>query len=292
MKNKQKKSDELPAYLIDKTNLLLGVTISVLFALVFLVVYSPYSNTAWFGTGKSERFFLTAFFVVVSTMMLICSRVLMFFLSKKIIHLNYFKYIIWLVVEIIVIGAFHAIITWEYIHPDGYEFSFLLMKSILITLLALGVPFIITDLSFALFDARKLLLITDTSRVASDGEAIAQNMDLINITDNNGVLRLSVKLDNLYFIKSEDNYIKVYYTKKGVMSSYMLRCKIQTIEDTFIDSPLMRCHRMYIVNTQKVKVLRNESDGYYIDFDHEGCDSIPVSKTYSENIIKRFSRRS
>jgi DNA-binding LytR/AlgR family response regulator len=137
-------------------------------------------------------------------------------------------------------------------------------------------------------DMRNTLQVTDTTNVATDGEAIAPNIDIINIADNKGVLKLSIKLDNLYYIKAEDNYTIVNYTKNGVLSRYMIRCKIQTIEDTFSNTPLMRCHRTYIVNTQKIKVLRHESDGFYMDFDFDGIDPIPVSKTYTQAVVKRF----
>ena len=110
------------------------------------------------------------------------------------------------------------------------------------------------------------------------------------IMDNTGHLKLSVRLDNLYYIKSDDNYIKVYYIKKGELCNYMLRCKLQSIEDTLPENgSLMRCHRSYIVNIQKVKVLRNESDGFYMDFDYVGIEPIPVSKTYADKVVNRLS---
>ena len=159
----------------------------------------------------------------------------------------------------------------------------------MISLLALGVPYIVSAMWVTIKDMRNTLLVTDTKNIASDGEAIAQDMDLINIADNKGVLKLSIKLENLYYIKAEDNYTIVYYSRNGMLNRYMIRCKIQTIEDNFSNTPLMRCHRTYIVNTQKIKVLRHESDGFYMDFDFDGIDPIPVSKTYSEAVVKRFS---
>ena len=159
----------------------------------------------------------------------------------------------------------------------------------MITLLALGVPYLVSALWLVIKDMRNTLMITDTNDIATDGEAIAQNIDIINIADNKGVLKLSVKLDNLYYIKAEDNYTVVNYNKNGMLNRYMIRCKIQTIENNFINTPLIRCHRTYIVNTLKIKVLRHESDGFYIDFDFPGIDPIPVSKTYTEEVVKRFS---
>ncbi|MBQ1748113.1 MAG: LytTR family transcriptional regulator DNA-binding domain-containing protein, partial [Bacteroidales bacterium] len=42
---------------------------------------------------------------------------------------------------------------------------------------------------------------------------------------------------------------------------YMIRCKMKTVEDSFKGSSLVRCHRKYIVNMDKVKVLRKEKEG-------------------------------
>lgn len=203
--------------------------------------------------------------------------------------MNYLKYSIWLLCEIILIGVFHAILSIVFVKMDDYSESFLITKSILITLLALGVPYVITAMWSMIKEMRNTLLVTDSNEVASDGEAIAQNIDIINIADNKGVLKLSVKLDNLYYIKAEDNYTIIYYTRNGMLYRYMIRCKIQTIEDNFKNTPLMRCHRTYIVNSQKIKVLRHESDGFYIDLDFEGIDPIPVSKTYTNTVVSRFS---
>lgn len=275
--------------LIEVGNIVTSLTFSVLYALVFLVVYAPFSDTAWFGVAKSESFLLTTTFVVVSVLFLIASRTTMYLASKKNLTMNYIKYALWLFGEIILIGVFHAILSIVFINIPNYTPSFIVAKSIFITFLALGVPYVVAAMWLTIKDMHNTLQVTDTKNIASDGEAIAQNIDIINIADNKGVLKFSVKLDNLYYIKAEDNYTIVYYSKNGLLNRYMIRCKIQTIEDTFRGTPLMRCHRTYIVNTNKIKVLRHESDGFYMDFDFDGIDPIPVSKTYTKAVVEHFS---
>lgn len=287
---KKRRKDNFSVCLLEPGNIVISLIISVLYALVFLVIYSPYSDTAWFGLAKSDSFLLTTTFVVASILFLVISRMLMSFTSKNnAIKMTYLKYSLWLLGEIILIGVFHAVLSIVYVELTEFSVPFIVTKSILITLLALGVPYVVSAMWITIKDMRNTLLVTDTNNIATDGEAIAQNIDIINIADNKGVLKLSVKLDNLYYIKAEDNYTIVNYTKNGLLNRYMIRCKIQTIEDNFSNTPLMRCHRTYIVNTQKIKVLRHESDGFYMDFDFEGIDPIPVSKTYSEAVVKRFS---
>lgn len=286
---KKRKKDNFASCLLEVGNIVTSLTFSILYALVFLVIYSPYSETSWFGVAKSDSFLLTTTFVVVSILLLIISRAVMYIVSKQIMKMTYLKYSLWLLLEIVLIGVFHSILSMVYVKITDYSVSFIVTKSILITLLALGVPYIVAAMWLTIKDMRSTLLVTDTKNIASDGEAIVPNIDIINISDNKGVLKFSVKLENLYFIKAEDNYTIVYYTKNGLLNRYMIRCKIQTIEDTFSNTPLMRCHRTYIVNTQKIKVLRHESDGFYMDFDFENIDPIPVSKTYTASVIKRFS---
>lgn len=286
---KKRRKNIFSQCLLEIGNIITSLSFSILYALVFLVIYSPYSDTAWFGVAKSESFLLTTTFVVASILFLIISRILIYLLSKQYIKMTYLKYSLWLFFEIVIIGVFHAVLSMVYVKMTDYTMAFIVTKSILISLLALGVPYLVTSMWMTIKDMRNTLLVTDTKNIASDGEAIAQNIDIINIADNKGVLKLSVKLGNLYYIKAEDNYTIVYYSRNGMLNRYMIRCKMQTIEDTFRDTPLMRCHRTYIVNTEKIKVLRHESDGFYIDFDFEGVDSIPVSKTYSESVVKRFS---
>lgn len=42
----------------------------------------------------------------------------------------------------------------------------------------------------------------------------------------------------------------------------------------------------------KVKVLRKEKDGYELDLDNDSIAPIPITKTYSENVLSRFNNSS
>jgi len=301
------KSKKLPHYLIEKNNLIVQVTISVLFAIAFLAVYIPLSNTrtSWFSLEDPDKFMYTAFFIIFSTIFLIFSRVMMFYMSKRLIRFTLPKYIFWMLGEIALIGLFHAYISLGIIHVEDYvgEYSKALIigKSILITFIALGFPFIVTDLSFALLDAQRVLRIAKsvvhsndadggkTQKNATNELSVTDTPDIVNFHDYTGALKFTVKLENIYYIKAEGNYVNVFYNNKGGISSFVLRNKIQAIEDALAGTPLMRCHRTYIVNTNNIKLIRTEDEGYYIDFNQTGLESVPVSNTYREKIVKRFT---
>ena len=283
---------QTPECLTEPVGQVLNVTISSLFALVFLTAYVPFSETAWFQVGKSNYFFTTAAFVGTGTMFLTISRVLMNWLIKKSRHFPFWLYILWLFLEIMIIAVYYTLISYFQIQATDHSFGYLFAKSVLITFIALAVPYTITDLIILLQDTRQKLMLTKSDTVESDDEVMPEHTEIINLMDNNGNLKLSVKLDNLYYIKAEDNYINVFYQRSGVIASYMLRCKMQTIADNCVDSSsLMRCHRSYIVNINKVSVLHNEADGFVIDFEREGLESIPVSKTYSAKVLEAFNKK-
>ena len=302
------KRKKLPHYLIEKNNLIVQVTISVLFAIAFLAVYIPLSNTqtAWFSLEDQNKFIYTAFFIIISTIFLIFSRVMMYYMSKRLIRFTLPKFIFWTLGEIILIGLFHAYISLRIINvlqdiPQEYTPELIVGKSVLITFIALGFPFIVTDLSFALIDAQRVLRIARSVIQSNDANStklpknttseqmVTETPDIINFNDYTGAQKFAVKLENIFYIKAEGNYVNVFYNNKGGISSFVLRNKIQTIEDAYVGTPLMRCHRTYIVNTNNIKLLRNEADGSYIDFNQTGLELVPVSNTYREKIAKRFT---
>jgi DNA-binding LytR/AlgR family response regulator len=118
---------------------------------------------------------------------------------------------------------------------------------------------------------------------------ISDKFDMINFQDEKGTLRLSIKYCNLFYIESSDNYVTLYYESKDKITSFLLRRSMKSIEDQYEEYPLVRCHRSYIVNVNKVKALRNDKEGIFLDLDNKDLPDIPISKTYSEQIIKIFN---
>ena len=292
MKFRKRLVTQTPDCLTDPTSQMINIIISTLFALVFLTAYVPFSETAWFQVGRSNYFFITVAFVGSGTIFLGLSRVFMNWLVRRIRHFAFWAYLLWLFLEIMIIAVCHTLISYFEIQATDHSFGYLYAKSVLITFIALGVPYTITVLAILLKDAQRRVTLTRSDLVASDDEVMPQHTEIINLMDNNGTLKLSVKIGNLYYIKAEDNYINVFYQRGGAIANYMIRCKMKTIEDNCSgSSSLMRCHRSYIVNIKKVSVLHNEADGFVLDFEREGLESIPVSKTYSQQVLEAFNKK-
>jgi hypothetical protein len=282
---------KLPEYLLGKYQLIGTVTFSVLFAIVFLNIYIPFSDTAWFGLGQSDMFMGTLVFIFVSILTLIASRTLMY-RSKRLFELTYLEYTLWCIGEIILIGAFYTNLTVEITGGLDEREIDIFGRSLLYGTIALGVPYLISGMYFSINDKNKTIRLMSYENVVTDEAPLPENsLKKITLFDNSGSLKMSLNLDSLYYIESDDNYIKVWYTdSKGELKQYMLRCRLKTVEESF-KGCLVRCNRKYIVNIEKVKVLRKESDAYVLELDNEAIPTLPVTKTYTDIVLAHFTEK-
>ena len=254
--------DKIPGYLLGKYQLIGTVTFSVLFAVVFLNISIPFSDTAWFGLGDSVMFLMTITFIAVSILTLIASRLLMYRI-KNLFDINYLEYIIWCLLEIITICGFYTGLTMGMTLPQDETIWEIFSRALLYGTIALGIPYLISGMYFAIIDKNNTIRLMSYENVVTDEPAKSESqMNKITLCNNSGALKLSPSPENLYYIESDDNYIKVWYTdSKGEMKQYMLRCRLKTVEESFKGSGLVRCNRKYIVNISKVARLRKESEG-------------------------------
>ena len=285
------KNLKLPEYLLGKYQLIGTVTFSVLFALVFLNIYIPFSDTAWFGLGDSVMFLLTLAFAFAVILFLVASRMLMYKM-KPLFEMTYLTYTLWCLMEIVIISAVYTKVTVDVAAPQNETPWEIFARSILYAAIALGIPYLISGMYFAIIDKNKTIRLLNYDNVVTD-DPVKPETRKITLFDNSGSLKLSLSPENLYYIESDDNYIKVWYTDtKGELKQYMLRCRLKTVEESFKDSGLVRCHRKYIVNIKKVKVLRKESEGYVLDLDNEDIQPLTVTKTYTDAVLSHFTGES
>ena len=114
-------------------------------------------------------------------------------------------------------------------------------------------------------------------------EEAAQQRAYVLFNDDKG-LRLSVKRDSLLMIESADNYVCVWYLNNGAVKKTMVRNTMKRVAEQLGDDNIRRCHRSYMVNMDRVKVLRREKEGVFIEFGLDGVPDIPISKTYAKSI--------
>jgi DNA-binding LytR/AlgR family response regulator len=112
---------------------------------------------------------------------------------------------------------------------------------------------------------------------------------ILNFFDEKKELRLSVSSEKVLWIEAADNYVKIQYLNKGKVAAFMVRNTLKVIEESLINTSMVRCNRSTIINFDHVIILKKEKEGILLGLDKEFIPDIPVSKTYAERVMLRFS---
>jgi len=206
-------------------------------------------------------------------------------------------YVLWGVAEVLLFAFLYSFLTvkaGDYGLVDLGEGNFwsVFGDAVVSSAISIGMPYVFCGMYFTLEDRNNTIRLMNYGNVVSDMPVHPYEEKRVTLFDNNGVLKLSLNMDSVYFFESDDNYIKVWYTDtNGDVRQFMLRCRLKTIEESFANSDLVRCHRKYIVNITKVSILKSDKDGYCMDLGIESAGHIPISKTYEKVILARFNSR-
>ncbi|MBR4989372.1 MAG: LytTR family transcriptional regulator [Bacteroidaceae bacterium] len=110
---------------------------------------------------------------------------------------------------------------------------------------------------------------------------------LIRFYDEYKKLRLVMAREAILFIKSEENYVNIYYLDKGKNKKFTLRSSMKALEDTLAKHGLVRCHRSYFINPAYIKIVHRNSAGMIVaELNQPDCDSIPISRKYQDIITR------
>jgi DNA-binding LytR/AlgR family response regulator len=273
----------IPEYLTRKQNIVKTVLFTAVFALAFINFYSPFGVNDRFNiTTRIQLLFFSSLIILTGVLVIVISRIILYHYSK-IKQINYLQYILWVIAEIISMAAFYAVFV-KFILKDERYFTEIFKVSIKNTSLVLLLPYSILSLYFSWrYKSQQLEELSFKDKTA---ESLKR---MIPFHDEKGTLRFSILLEDLLYLEATDNYVTIFYLDKGKINKYLIRNSLKNLEPVLQPRNIMRCHRSYMVNFEKVKILRKEKGGLFLELDTEHNFSLPVSKTYVAGVIEAFS---
>lgn len=261
------------------------IIFTALFALVFINIYSPFGADKWFNLTKLQFFTYSSLVILTGVMVVVISRIIMYFVYRK-RTINYVHFIIWIGAEILSMASFYALFQ-KFALNDAREFLDLVRLSARNTALVLLLPYSISWLYLSWRDKKEMI-----DRMGEITSVTGSEKEMIPFYDDRSVLKFSVRKENLLFLESTENYISICYLNNGKITKYLLRDTMKRMEEKFAGSDIIRCHRSYMVNFGKIKVIRKEKDGLKLDFGDAQLPDIPVSRTYVANVMEIFTKYS
>jgi len=113
-----------------------------------------------------------------------------------------------------------------------------------------------------------------------------QNSVLLKLIAENEKDSIELAVDSLYFIESSDNYSTVFYEKNQKLQKELLRSSLTRLESQISSENIVRCHRSFIVNLDKVEKVTGNAQGYKLHLKSPEL-LVPVARKYSK-IIERL----
>lgn len=284
---------DLPAYFLERRNVVRMIVFTTFYSLVFINVFRPFNSENWIPNINSSSYFLySSILVIVGMVVVSLSRVLMRLCVKK-VQLGFFEYILWLVFEAILLAAFYVFIGHEVGFVENYmtenpgttfwiAMFDIYKKAAANTFWMLLIPYTISLLYLSNEDIKKRLAESENKPAGR----------IIQFKDERGEIRFSTALENILYIEAADNYVNIKYVNNDRISDFILRNKLKNVEEDMANTPLKRCHRSYMINLVHVLSIKHDLSDISIEFDTTSIKGITVTKTYQDSIIDAFVKYS
>ncbi len=200
----------------------------------------------------------------------------------KIYRQNIWITYVWFLFEGIVCATIWTIlqITVEISNVPGVSVLSLWFENLVAYTALIAMPYLLY--LFYLYHNDRLALLK-TSLEEKDKEL--QN---VAILDETGETKLLLHIDNFLFASSADNYVEINYVEGKQLHKILIRNSLKNIENSLHNSPIMRCHRSYILNTIKVESAKKTTSGFDVKLQNISNIIIPVSKSYVSELKKHI----
>ena len=269
----------IPAFFISKKNTIIQIIFTTLFAYAFINLYKPFGSKEWYNVTWWVFSLISGLLVIAGMLVVLASRLFMFWVKRR-SRISILYYALMIAGEIIFMAVLYAILE-RFVLKDMRPFALLAYFSVLNTSLILLIPYLISSLFFAWQEKKMTLekLIRQISHKA----------DFIPFKDEKGILRITLKLDDLTYLQACDNYVIIHYEVEKKMKSYLIRNTLKQFESDLKEFPLVRCHRSYMVNINRIKMMKREKGFIQLLMEDVEQHTIPVSRSYVESVTKLFS---
>ena len=241
------------------------------FWLCFTILYQPaHLMTLLNMNGEMYNFNVTIIMCILLGVMLI-SRGLLLAIHRT-ISMTWPKYIIWEVIELLMMSMFTALYTTLMYHGE-YSYFYMVGQSLFYLLIITIYPYVILNVAFAYIAKLEENTIYDDS--------------LMRFLDNTKELKLMIAASAVLYIEADENYVHVRYLEGERLKDYALRASMKSLEELMQKHGLVRCQRSYFINPQHIKVLRRDKEGLIsAELDVPNQKSIPVSPKYYDSLSK------
>lgn len=289
--NRNLLNQHIPTVLYKYAQQIVIVTAMAVTAVLFIVIFRPFNIyesldfmtsgalARWINSTDDAFYVASAVVIIIGSIIVLLSRLVMVRSRRHL--LTYRGYIVWCIGEFAVVALIITVCSASWFHPENIGLIRLYAIVFGRTSCILFVPYAFCLLYIIIIDRTQQLTALKES---IDNEDNNTPRSYVLFYDDHNEMRLSVKREDLVMVESADNYICVWYMNNNIVKKMMIRNTMKRIAELLADTPVQRCHRSYMVNMDRVQVLRRDKEGVFIEFGIEGIIDVPISRTYITTI--------
>jgi hypothetical protein len=259
-----------------------------LFIAIFLIVFQPFGISRVQSEIKLWVFFgygLVTFLILLFDLILIKKLIPTVFEEESWTIWKQLFFSCWIIFSIGLGNSAYTILFFKF-ETNGwdllFQFQFITLAIGIIPILAFTMINQNQALKKNLLEANQLNSGTTRMKDAED--------ETIYIVAENGKDNFSGLLSELLFITSEGNYIRIYHTSNCQLKKTILRNTLTNTEQQLSSIPtLLKTHRAFLVNLEKIKQVQGNSQGLRLQFDDTKTE-VPVSRSYLPDFKMAWQR--
>ncbi len=253
-------------------------TLSGLFIFLFLLFFQPFGVNNYRPDEKITPLLILALFIFAAVVILVL------LLSEFVIYHWFFPksrprhYMVWVILELWltanatfmvynVLGGFHDFSFASY-------FKHLLEIGSILVISFIGIHFYFKHIQVKREFKEVLSVAQDKSK--PDG------MILLKGDYKND--EIALPLENILFIKSEDNYASIHYLENGTVKRYLIRLTLAKLEKKLTSNTILRINRSILINKTHLESFRNQSGSLKLKL-HHIPEPFEVSKSRQSKLL-------
>lgn len=96
-----------------------------------------------------------------------------------------------------------------------------------------------------------------------------------------------IDVNDIIYLKSEQNYISIFYLKEGELKNHLLRISLVNALKQITSEDIFRCHRSYVININSIEKITGNAQSLKLQLS-KNC-VVPVSRSYMKEFKIRVS---
>ena len=123
----------------------------------------------------------------------------------------------------------------------------------------------------------------ENSKLISTSLSKSNTQKKLLIKSENDSIELQIHPSDLIYLKSDGNYVEVFFLDSGSIQKKLIRNRLKTIQTQLPNEIFIRCHNSFIVNGNYI--VKIEGNARNLELQLKNCEKkIPVSRTKSKTI--------